>query len=306
VRIEPRYTGFVPLATCHLQGMANLLEAQGLPDARRRIGLSWGCRWSGEHGILDNSGGWIAAVNAAYGLDVERIEFATWRDAARCEERLHAAGLPFVAQVDAYELPCDYHHREHVHHTVIVLSRSRAHVEILDTANNPVPAWYSRAHYERMRTGPPVERHHLYVSRRPPSRLDDGAARRCLLAAIERHRRCDLARLDAYVDWAAATSSSLDVCRVAAERMYAAASIERLGEDDGRLRRLAAEAAAISERWYLVHTIALNAPASRRSQRQRLLRLLRELSAWESAFAAELSTALGSRDRAPAIGEAGA
>jgi hypothetical protein len=300
MRVEPRYTGFVPLATCHLQAIANLLEAQGLPDARRRVGLAWGCRWSGRDGILDNSGRWIAGVNAAYGLDVARVEFATWAEAVAYEERLFAAGLPFVAQVDAYELPSDYQHREHVHHTVIVLSRSNAHVEILDTANNPVPVRYRRAHYERMRTGPPIERHHLYVSRRPPQRTDNGGARTQLRTAIERHRHGDGARLDEYIAWAASHDASLDVCRVAAERMYAASAIERLAAQDGRLTALAEQAAAISERWYLLHTIGLHAPASRRSQRERLLRLLHELRDREAVFLGHLAEALGSRDAAPA------
>jgi hypothetical protein len=299
IDVRPVYQGFAPLASCHFQGVANILEAQGLPDALRKICISWGFSWDGESPTLWHGNRWIELANEAHGLALSRRDFASWSEATRVEAELLERGLPFVAEIDSFYVPSEYEGTTHVSHTVTVLAHRDGQVAVLDSMNQPRVVWYPEDRYAEMRTDACVDRHHLYVSEQPPSRLCDATGLLELFgAALNRNWAGDLAVLDDYLAWAEQSEATLDVCRPGAERLYLAALFALLAEHDPALDGMRRHFLSLSKRWYLVHSIAEQAGSVRRSQEERLRRLLRGLRDREAAVADELIALL---DRATAV-----
>lgn len=279
------YTGFQPLATCHWQGIANILEAQGLVRADRKVCPSWGFSWDGRSTALRRGNRWIEALNATHGLDVQRADFANWPEAEAVEFSIAEHGLAFVAEIDAFEVRSEYSGREHVAHTVIVLNRQPNAATILDTMNHPEPVTVSGEHYRRMRTHPCVEAHHLYVSWHPPRReatLEEIAA--TFAQSLGRHWAGDLKQFDAYCDWLDATAEMADVAAVGGERLYLAGLFALLGNLDRVFISAASSFLSLARRWYLAHDLASSAIPARsgHSREARVCRLLTDLRAREA------------------------
>jgi hypothetical protein len=285
------HAGFQPIASCHFQSMANILEQQGLRDAARRICPSWGFSWPNGDATLWRGDRWMAVLNDLHGLALAREDFASRAEAARFERDLHERGLPFVGEVDAFELPSDYEGREHVVHTVVVVRRDADGVVIVDSMNRPDEAVYDDARYERMRTGPCVEDHRLYWSahgpRREPSLLDVADA---LRRDLDEHWEEGLDTVGAYLAWLECTGTMPDIARVGGERLYLASVFELLGELDARLGGFATGFTALSRRWYLAHSLAVQAGEA--GDPARLRRLIAGLRDREAAFAVEVRAAL--------------
>lgn len=289
MKVEPLYSGFVPLASCHWQGLANLLESQGLARARQKVCLTWGFSWDGPGGPLGHSGRWLRLFDKVFDAAVAREEFDSWQQAEQRERALAAAGLPFVAEIDAWEVPSEHHLRRHVAHTVLVLERGANEVVVLDTMNLPEPRIYSLAQYSRMRTDPCVDRLHLYSSTRRPRR-DPPPELVLAEAASDLHanRGDDMASLDGYIAWAEAEAEPLDVCRVGAERLQLAATFALLAERESALLEISRGLASLSKRWYLVHTLAEQQGGHEGRPRQ--LRLLAELREREMRLSERFET----------------
>lgn len=296
VIVQPIYKEFAPIGTCHFQNMANILEARGLVDAKRRICLSWGFRWRNHDGVLHGGDRWTELANQAYGLALRRASFPDWQQASTYEHSLLAAHAPFVAEVDAYAVPSPYYHKEHVVHTVIVLARENDWTTLLDASNDPAPARYPELAYRNMRSAEcagRLEPYALYAFWPTPIKNADSTTILSVFrAAVTEHWAEDVASLDAYIAFIEDTQSYINVCRVAAERLYVATLFEMLSEDHPSVAPFAERFAALAERWYLLHMLTSNEGAARRPQHMRIVRLLRELRSWEVALATDVQDAL--------------
>lgn len=293
--IKPIYQGSASIATCHFQNLANILEVQGLKDARRRICLSWGFSWRGG-GILYGGNRWNDICNETYGTKLSQMYFPTWEEAERFEEELLSAGIPFVAEVDAYMLPSPYQNNEHVVHTVTVLSKEHGSVTILDNTNNPVPVRYSNEDYQLMRSLPcegRVEPYFLYVSL-PFTPIDSGhdSVIKIFYQSLRNHWEQNLATLEAFTAWVEGSINPINVCRVAGEREYLQLLFEKLGENQPDLAHFANDFADLSDRWYLLHMITANENNVNRPQRPRIVRLLQELRCLENSLAEKVCSTL--------------
>jgi hypothetical protein len=299
--VTPVYTGFQPIASCHFQCIANLLEAQGLPDAGRKVCPSWGFSWPRPRPALWRGNRWIDVLNRLHGLAVERVDFGSWGEAQDFEADLLERGLPFVAEVDAYELPSEYEGREHVSHTIIVLRRDGECVVVLDAMNRPREAAYGADSYERMRTNACVEAHHLYYSPGGPARLATPVEIAAAFADdLDRHWAAGLAVVDDYLDWLEETGAAPDVARVGGERLYLGELFSLLGELDRRLAELSTAFGSLASRWFLAHSLAVQADGTGPSQ-ARLRRLIGGLRDREAELAETVRAGL-----AATVGPAGA
>ncbi|GLY02720.1 MULTISPECIES: hypothetical protein [Actinoplanes] len=282
VTLSPVHTGDTPIATCHWQGIANIVAASGMPDAERMMCPSWGARWKGD-GVLYGGGRWPILVADLFAVRVGQYSFAASSDSDRCEQNELAAGRPVVAEIDAYFVPSPYHRTEHVVHTVVVLSRSPVGATILDTTNNPVPVTVAPADYRLMRDHPCVGR----VEPRKIYTVDHGTPRMPtpvqVLTAVSRDMAAqadaDLRHLAVFLDWAEHTSDPVNVCRVAAERHAAARLFEALA-DAGVEAAVPVSAALrdLAQQWYTTHVLTTHPRAGEFRHRQRTLRLLRALT----------------------------
>jgi hypothetical protein len=295
-RVQPRYTGFAPIGTCHWQGVSNILHTYGLEDAQRRVVLSWGATWRGGE-ILHGGGRWAALLEAVFGARVEKRSFRSAESAGEHEQMLAASRLPFVAEVDAFHLP-SRSESAHVVHTVVVLARSPAEAVILDTMNNPVPVSVPVALYQNMRSSEcegRVEPHLLYAPLTGPYRHRRASA---VLAAVQTdlalHGEEDLAALGAFIDWYQHRGSQevpVNVCRVAAERHQAALTFDRLAEEGEAVAdRVSGDLRALARLWYVVHMLTVHAEAGEERHRSRILRFLRRLAAQERSVLLSLTS----------------
>lgn len=285
VSLTPVYTGFQPIASCHFQCTANLLEAQGLPDAARKVCPSWGFSWPQRGPALWRGNRWIDVLNRLHGLSIERVDFGSWCEAQDFEADLLERDLPFVAEVDAYELPSEYERREHVSHTIIVLRRDGKRVVVLDAMNRPREAAYTVDRYERMRTNACVDAYHLYYSPGPPARVATPVEIAAAFADdLDHHWAAGLAVVDDYLDWLEATGAAPDIARVGGERLYLGELFSLLGELDPRLAELSTAFGSLASRWFLAHSLAVQADGSGASH-ARLHRLIRELRDREAELA---------------------
>lgn len=294
---DPTYTGFALIGTCHFQNLANILEAQGFEDALRRICLSWGFKWNGKDGILYGGTRWIELANRVYGLDLRRESLPSWEQATAFEKKLLADGLPSVVEVDAFYLPSSpYRGKEHAVNTVTLLAQGVRYTMLLDATNNPVPVQATKEDYRKMRASEcagRVEPYVLYASR--PSSTKEFAPDNVALAlqeALAQHWTEDLALLADYLAWVDDTDEPINVCRVAAERTYLGFLFKMLGENFPNLASFSRAFSSLAERWYLLHMLTVNEGGVSQRQRPRILRLLRELSEWESSLEHEVTRAL--------------
>ncbi|WP_139488146.1 hypothetical protein [Brevibacillus dissolubilis] len=296
--VEPIYTGFSSIATCHYQNLANILEAQGLADARRKICLSWGFGWREEAvpGILYGGNRWADVSSQAFSLQLKKMVFDSWETASAYEDEVIAAGVPYVVEVDAFVLPSPYHDKEHVVHTVTVLNKEDGSVTILDNTNNPAPARYTLDHYKEMRSHPCEGREDpfvLYVSLPAnPVNAVTNTAMQALLHAVERHWDQDVVVLDAFMEWAGSNTEPINVCRVAGEREYLQLLFQWFSEDHPNLAPIAQEFGDLADRWYLLHMMTANETTVHTAKRARNLRLLQELRQREHAFKDKVCEAL--------------
>lgn len=292
-RIEPRFTGFAPIATCHWQSLGNIIAAYGVPEGWRRLGLSWGARWPGG-GVLLGGGRWRCLLEELFGITVEVHTPDSAEAADRLEAALAAAGHAFVAEVDAFHLPSPYQGSQHVVHTVVVTDRGPDRVVVLDTTNNPEPVELPVDEYRRMRGSPcagRIEPYLLYLPRLTGDRALHGpSVATAVRADLARHGHADLASLDGFVDWAAGADEPLSVCRVAAERHQAALLHDLLAElGVPGSAEVATRLRSLAEDWYLIHMLTEHPSAGQPRHRERLLRLLRRLAVVERELLAEVT-----------------
>ena len=280
------YSGFQPLASCHFQGMANILAAQGVRDAETCLGMSWGFSRRPGTAALAGANRWMALINRTHGLRIVRSAFTNWQEADRHERALAARGLPFVAEVDSFDLPSEYFHLNHVPHTVIVLSRNRSGTFVLDPMNGTPVTRYDPSMWQEMRSHPCVDSCHLYASPQPPSQHPESTA---MLSAFRddhaRHWASDREVLANFLADMDASDLQVDVCRVGAERLQTSRFLDGRG---GEIRSFADDFLSLSRRWYLVHTLAEQSDHRDTRQRARLLRLLRELSEREESVSGRI------------------
>lgn len=250
------YTGMAPYASCHYQCLANVLEAQGMPDAEARLCMTWGFAWEGGE-RLHGSGRWMATANRVHGVDLAEQRFPAPEAAFATEAELFARGEAFVVGVDTYAIPSAHTGTAHVPHSVIVLGTHRKGVVILDPMNLPEkPSWYACNDYRAMRAHPCVEGTVVFTSGAAPSRdPDDAALLATLLADIDEHWAADLAAFDAYVR-ASDRRAGIDVCRTGAERLYLSLLLRYLARNRPALAPVAQGTYQLARRWYLIHTMA--------------------------------------------------
>jgi len=286
--VSPVYTGFTPIASCHWQSLSNILAARGLADANRSLCPTWGFRWTGD-GVLFGGGRWPELVRQLFGIRIEEHTFADPGAAERFERSLGRAGLPFVAEIDAYYVPSPYHGVEHVVHTVVVTHRDAESAVILDTTNHPTPSTVPIGRYRQLRGTPCVGRLDPYRLYLPvPGTPAQPTADEILTAVRDDLTGHGAAGLDAFarfMDWYAGSAEVISVTRAAAERFAAAGLFELLAE---RGCAPAAEAAAglreLSDAWYTVHLLTVHPRAGDSRHRQRVLRLMRQLADAERRF----------------------
>jgi len=281
VRFELPHTGFVPIAACHWQSIANVLAAHGFAEPLRRLGLSWGIRWEWD-GILFGGGRWRSLLAQLFGVTVRHLAPAEPADARSLELACLARGRPFVAEIDAYYVPSPYQGREHVVHTVIVAGQDDEEAAIIDAMNNPLLETVPLDVYRTMRThacAGRTEPNLLYVpSVGPYAEPSPEEVAGAVRADVARHADGDLAQLRAFVEHAAGSPTPVSVSRVAAERHQAAMLFELLGESGiAGAVELAGELRTLSDEWYMVHMLTSHDRAQEPRHRRRILRLLDRL-----------------------------
>ncbi|MEV0135520.1 hypothetical protein AB0H83_44605 [Dactylosporangium sp. NPDC050688] len=278
---EPRYTGFAPIASCHWQGLANILACHPVAEPLRWLGASWGARWHGD-GILYGGGRWARQLHTITGIDVVQHTAPDGPAAAALELDLTRRGTPFVAEVDAFHLPSPYQGREHVVHTVIVTDRGAEHATIVDSTNNPRPVRLTIDAYQQMRSSPcegRTEPFKLYApsgartARQPTAAVVLDA----VVTDLTTHAAADLAAIRAFTDAHETGSTPVNVCRPAAERFQAALLFDWLAEHDqpgaaGTARTLR----ELSDAWYLVHMLTTHPASTTARHRRRVTRLLHD------------------------------
>jgi hypothetical protein len=288
--VELRYQGIPPVATCHWQWLANILAAQGFADPLDRLGLSWGCKWSGGP-VLFGAATWPRLLRELTGTEVTILTFDDPAEARSTEICLSREGLLFIAEIDAFYIPAFNREAEHTVHAVLVVERDRDRVRIVDSTIGPEIMERSADEYEMMRASEcrwRAERHKLYVVAGGPT--VDPTPRR-LLAVVRRDLDAtindSLSVLERYVAWAQETATAVDVCRVAGERFQAARLFDYLVkhgvEEAARPARLLVR---LTEDWYLVHMLASHERGAESKLRDRVGRLMGRIVISESEAAA--------------------
>jgi hypothetical protein len=285
----PPFRGFAPIASCHWQGIANILARHGMPDALRRVAPSWGIRWPGG-GTLYGGGGWQPMLRALFGATVHVHTAPTLDETEKIEQWASDSGRPFVAEVDAWYLPSPYQDTEHVVHTVVVMSRTPEGAVVADTMNNPRPTLIRRARYQQMRGHPcagRLEPYKLYIPEPGPYRdLPASEIADAVRGEVARQAARSLSDLAAFIGWHARVGEPVDICRVAGERHQAAMLFDMLaGGAAGWALAGAARMAELRDDWYMVHMLTAHERAHETRQRLRAGRLLRQLLADEADFA---------------------
>ncbi len=290
--VAPVYTGQTPIATCHWQSLANIFLAQGLSEAWLKLGLSWGCRWDSRE-ILFGSGRWRALAQEIFGLRIDDHFFPDRETAERFERDLSERSLPFVAEIDAFYVPCPYENSQHVVHTVIVLERSGRHASLLDTTNTPRVVEYTIERYLAMREAPcagRLDQRRLYASWGPP-RKDPSPSQIAELILEDlrtqhgRTSRC----FEEFICWIEATRRPINVCRAAAERFQARLTFAWLADAGVTgAAQVAALLQDISDQFYMVHVLAAHPSSGEERPRRRIARLVRDLAEKERFLLGQL------------------
>ncbi|MEU0479243.1 hypothetical protein ABZ260_08695 [Streptosporangium sp. NPDC006013] len=292
--VELAHVGFVPIATCHWQGMANILAAHGIADAHRLFGLSWGFVWTGGP-ILFGGGRWARLLAELIGVVVEEISVPGGDESEALETELSRQGTVFVAEVDAFHLTSAYQDREHVVHTVIVVERTPDHAVVVDTMNRPEPVRLSAVDYGLLRATPcegRIDPFKIYVPRgMATARVPDAATiAEAVLADLRAQAPLDLAALDRFIDAYEDMVGPVNVCRAAAERHQASLLFDRLAEYGVPGATTAATALReLSDSWYMIHMLTAHPDATGERQRRRIGRLLRQARANEVRLTAALT-----------------
>jgi hypothetical protein len=285
LRTGLRHVGEAPYGSCFQQAAINVLDALGLKEAELGPGLAWGFARSAPGSRLAGSGRWIANLEAECGLRIEDCHADSWAEAEELERAQMKAGLPIIAGVDSFGIPSPQRGRTHLVHAVIVLAISSAEVTYCDPMNSPLPTRIATQDYVALRRSACVERHQMLLCSGVVTRqLDPLAAAAALAADASGHAGSDAAVLDEFSLAAeSADPGGLDVAEVAAERLYAAKVLTAAAPAEPAYAAVAAALTALARRWYLLHTLALEARTGRALSRARVAKLLTDLAGRESS-----------------------
>lgn len=278
--IEAKYLGDTPIATCHWQALANILDARGVDRADQVLCPTWGFGWRGDQ-ILFGGLRWPGLVGALYGAEIRLLNWPAMDECRRDELALSGAGHAFVAEVDAYYLAnSPYQGQSHVVHTIAVSERTETAVSMIDLTNDPRPVVISAAEYERMRMAPCLGRDSSLLIYAPvavrPRLPTPAEVAKVLHDDLSRHVEQDRRCFSSFLDWCADSGRTPEVPRVAAERRQAGQYFRMLG-DLGlpRARVFENELTQLSERWYVIHMLSVHEGGSRRRENaRRMTRLM--------------------------------
>ncbi len=283
---RPRYTGLALYGSCYQQCVINLLEWQGLPDAEAKVGLSWGYSWPAASAdpALEGSGRWLATVGAVFGVELSDRRFDSVDEAIEYERALLAEGCPVASTVDAYLLPSPFQGVRHITHCVLPVAMAAAWVSIVDPMNNPEPTSYPLTDWRAMRAADCAQDARVFAVRSAPTRPDGEKLLHALAEEFAGTIEQDEAVLDGYLTaWDTGLLTGIpDVSGVAAERRYLAKTLTALAQRWPALESTARAADGLEARWYLAHTLAVEAQQATagpddQAVSERHVRLIRDL-----------------------------
>lgn len=290
---EPPFTEFTPLATCHWQGIANILETRGVVDPHRKLGLSWGFDLSGAtSGRLAGGGRWAHVLPDVYGISV--IQFSGgYEYAESLETRIAALDLPYVAEVDASYLESASGQLEHVLRNVIVTQRDNSTAVLVDWTKSSRSVEIPIELYRVMRSAEVAARtepRKLYAPYvRPRQQQSSENIFKAIRADVLDNREHDIGNLISYVDAYHVSDWSADVCRAAGERYQASLAFRMLADAGlSGAKDFAERLIALSDRWYLIHVISTHQRREEKEHRRRVGRMLRSIIDAEKAAHAQL------------------
>ncbi|WP_171167690.1 BtrH N-terminal domain-containing protein [Streptomyces sp. I05A-00742] len=285
IDIVPVYTGTTPFGTCYQQCVANLAAWHGLPDAEDVLVTTWGFGWDGGS-VLRGSDRWVTAAAGLYGMPLQERRLGSAEELLAVETAEVAAGRPLAAAVDAYWLPSEYEGVEHIAHCVLVSGRDEHGVTVIDPMNHPEPARYGEERWRTLRSADAADGFRTFLLAAGPTRKPSAQDLvRAVHADRRDHRESDATALAGYIE-ACDTGGpgTIDVSGVAAERHFLGRLFRHLADVEPELEPLAAEAASLTRRWYLVHTLSRESGGSPEGLR-RLVRMLRDLQSREERLA---------------------
>ncbi|WP_223770762.1 BtrH N-terminal domain-containing protein [Streptomyces huiliensis] len=288
----PVHTGSTPYGTCYQQCVANLAAWYGLPDAEDVLVTTWGFGWDGGT-VLRGSDRWVAAAARLYGLPLQERRFGSYEELRALEGAELTAGSPLAAAVDAYWLPSEYEGVEHLAHCVLLTGRDADGVTLVDPMNRPEPVRYPEERWRTLRSADAADGFRTFLLSGGPTRKP--TAQELVRAVSEdrqAHHEQDTAALAAYIEACdTAEAGTLDVSGAAAERHFLSKLFHHVALDVPELVPVAAEAASLTRRWYLVHTLSRESGGSPEGRR-RLVRMLRDLQGREQRLAAHADEAV--------------
>jgi hypothetical protein len=287
--LADRLSGAPPIATCHWQLLADLLNRQGHVGFADRLGLAWGCHFPGP-GVLFGAMAWPSVFSEVAGAVVSIERYGDQEAARRRELELSDRTVRFVAEVDEFYLPGSPQPGEHVVHAVSVLHRTNEQVHIVDLRTGPAARQISASDFDRMRSSPchgRVEPYKLYALIQPPHcEATPDEVLSAVRSTLQILHPASTSALQNFIAWAETTDEPIDVCRAAGER-FAATALFRLldGEGIAGAAEIAARLGALTEDWYLVHMLGTR-PQFDRRRRDRVVRLLNRVADAEREAAA--------------------
>ncbi|MBC2877344.1 MULTISPECIES: BtrH N-terminal domain-containing protein [Streptomyces] len=292
IDLIPAHTGTTPFGTCYQQCVANLAAWYGLPDAEDVLVTTWGFGWDGGS-VLRDGDRWVTAAARLYGLPLRERRFGSYEELRALEKAELAAGRPLAAAVDAYWLPSEYEGVEHLAHCVLLTGRDADGVTIVDPMNRPEPVRYPEERWRTLRSADAADGFRTFLLSGGPTRKPSAHD---LARAVSEDRRThherDTAALAAYIEACdAAEAGTLDVSGAAAERHFLGRLLRHLADELPQLEPVAVEAASLTRRWYLVHTLSRESGGSPEGRR-RLVRMLRDLQGREERLAAHVDEAV--------------
>jgi hypothetical protein len=288
------FVGEAPYGSCFQQAAINVLDAVGLLHAEIAPGLTWGFSWEQGSHKLRGGGRWDRALSSLCGVTLRRLRARSWAEAQYLERQQLESGMPVIAGVDSFGIKSPHQGSNHLVHAVIVVSHDPAGVFFCDPMNQPRPTGIGLADYSALRAADCVDRYEMIVCEGTlVEQLDSTSALLALIGDGTANVDDDCTALAAYSRWVAEEDPrELDVADVAAERMYVAKMLSWMSESDGAITASAKTLASLSRRWYLLHTLILEAREGATLKRTRVLRMLNDLREREASARAALRAAV--------------
>lgn len=257
---ELPYAGTTPFGTCFQQALANVLAAQGLAGAADLLGVSFGFGYRPELGRLGGGQRWLAGVARLSGLELARHRYPSLAAALSAERAALRSGAWVVAGVDSFHIESPYRGRQHIAHALIVVAHGSDHVVVRDPMNAADPVSLPLATYGLARGGPEPAGFDTILARGTvDGPYPAAAAVAALRADLAAHGHGDTDALDAFIASVAAGEAQLDVADAAAERRYAHRTLALAVRENPALAGIADGLENLARRWYLVHTLSLEA-----------------------------------------------